>query len=124
MVRFGCVGLLGVVVNSGLLWLLTERAQLYYAVSSLLATEGAILTNFALHHRWTFASANDGGSMLPKLVKYNLLALGGLFLTVGTLVGLTALLRLHYLPANLMAVGVGTAWNYGASRRWAWRVSA
>jgi dolichol-phosphate mannosyltransferase len=123
MVRFGCVGLVGVLVNSGLLWLLTERARLYFAVSSALATEVAILTNFALHHLWTFASTADGEPVVAKLAKYNAVALGGLLLTVGTLLGLTALLRLHYLAANLLAVGVGTAWNYGASRRWAWRTA-
>jgi hypothetical protein len=26
--------------------------------------------------------------------------------------------------ANLLAIGVGTAWNYAASRRWAWRAPA
>jgi dolichol-phosphate mannosyltransferase len=124
MVRFGCVGLVGVLVNSGLLWLLIERAQLYYAVSSVLATEGAILTNFALHHHWTFAAPSDGEPAVVKLAKYNAVALGGLLLTVGTLMGLTSLLRLHYLVANLLAVGAGTAWNYGASRRWAWRAPA
>jgi dolichol-phosphate mannosyltransferase len=124
MVRFGCVGLVGVLVNSALLWLLTERAQLYYVASSALATEGAILTNFALHHHWTFAALGEGEPVLAKLAKYNAVALGGLLLTVGTLVALTSLLRLHYLVANLLAVGVGTAWNYGASRRWAWRTPA
>ena len=122
MARFGCVGLLGVLVNSGLLWLLTERARLYVALSSALATEGAILTNFALHQVWTFRSVNDGEPVVAGLAEYNVIALGGLLLTVSTLLGLTALLRLPYLTANLTAVGAGTAWNYGASRRWAWRV--
>ena len=59
--------------------------------------------------------------MLVKLAKYNALALGGLLLTVGTLFGLTAVLRLQYLAANVLAIGAGTAWNYTASRRWTWR---
>jgi hypothetical protein len=47
--RFGCVGLIGVGVNSALLWLLTDGAHFYYLVSSVVATEVAILSNFALN---------------------------------------------------------------------------
>ena len=121
VLRFGCVGLLGVAVNTALLWLLTERIQLYYVVSSVLATEISILANFSLNHVWTFAALNDGESVIAKLAKYNIVALGGLLLSVTTLFVLTALLPVHYLFANLVAIGTGTLWNYSASRRWAWR---
>lgn len=123
VVRFGCVGLLGVAVNTALLWLLTEHAHLYYVVSSVVATEAAIVTNFVLHHVWTFAAQGDGEPALAKLAKYNALAVGGLLLTVGALFALTGVLRVPYLVANLAAIGAGTAWNYVASRRWAWRTA-
>ncbi|MFN0074626.1 MAG: GtrA family protein [Chloroflexota bacterium] len=118
--RFACVGLSGVVVNGLLLWLLTERFQIFYLVSSALATEAAILSNFALHHRWTFAQHRARSVLLSRLAKFNLVAFGGLAFTVSTLFVLTQFLGLHYLIANLFAVASGSAWNYAASRTWIW----
>ena len=122
--RFACVGLIGVGVNSVLLWLLTERAHLYYLVSSALATEVAILHNFALNHFWTFAALRDQEPLLVKLAKFNAVSLGGLLLTVGALYTLTQVLGLHYVLANVAAVGAGAAWNFGANRLWTWTAGA
>jgi dolichol-phosphate mannosyltransferase len=118
--RFACVGLLGVIVNSLLLWLLTERFHIFYVVSSALATEAAILSNFSLNHGWTFASNQRPGSFWPRLARFNLVALSGLTLTVSALYLFTRHFGLHYLVANLFAIGSGTAWNYLASRVWVW----
>jgi dolichol-phosphate mannosyltransferase len=121
MLRFACVGLLGVVVNSSVLWTLTEYGRLYYLFSSVIATELAILHNFALNQRWTFASVHSRGRWPSKLAKFNLIALGGLLLTVVTVHGLTTIVGMHYMIANLFAVGVGSTWNYAANRLWTWR---
>jgi dolichol-phosphate mannosyltransferase len=121
VLRFACVGLTGVVVNSLLLWILTERTHVYYLVSSVLATEGAILSNFVLNHFWTFATLRDDQSIVQKLLKFNVVSLGGLGLTVMTLYVLTHFGGLHYLLANVFAVGAGAAWNYVANRLWTWR---
>jgi cellulose synthase/poly-beta-1,6-N-acetylglucosamine synthase-like glycosyltransferase/putative flippase GtrA len=118
--RFACVGALGVGVNSVLLWLLTDHVGLYYLISSVLATEAAVLFNFTLNHFWTFAGPREAESILAKLVKYNAIAVVGLLLTVVSLWFLTELLHLHYLAANLVAISAGTLWNFAAIRRWTW----
>ena len=81
LARFACVGLIGVGVNNTLLWLLTEHAHVYYLLSSALATEVAILSNFTLNYVWTFAALRDAEPVLAKLAKFNQVALGGLLLT-------------------------------------------
>jgi dolichol-phosphate mannosyltransferase len=124
IVRFGCVGLLGVVVNSALLWLLTEHGHLYYLVSSVVATEVAILVNFALNHTWTFAGFGDEKPLLEKLIKFNLVSLTGLALTVSVLFILKQFAGLQYLLANTVAVGFTATWNYLVNRRWTWRSAA
>ena len=118
--RFASVGVLGVGVNTGLLWFLTDRLHLYYVVASVVATECAILHNFAWNHAWTFGDRPRSAPVLPRLARFNVVALGGLALTVGVLFALTALFGVHYLLANLAAVVAGAGWNYAASRRWVW----
>jgi len=124
ILRFGCVGLIGLVVNSGLLWLLTERGHLYYLLSSVAATEVAILVNFVLNHLWTFASLADGQPAVHKLVKFNVVSLGGLLLTISTLFALKQFAGLQYMLANTVAIGFASTWNYVVNRRWTWNTVA
>jgi dolichol-phosphate mannosyltransferase len=120
MLRFGCVGVIGAALNTALLWLLTEQAHVYYLASSVLATEVAILVNFILNHTWTFATLRDEHGLLSKLVKFNVVSLGGLALTVATLFVLTQFAGLHYMFANILAIGFAATWNYVVNRRWTW----
>ena len=118
--RFGCVGLSGVALNYAALWLLTDVAHVYYLLSAAVATEIAIVSNFALNHAWTFRALRDSESFGAKLAKFNAVALGGLTISLIALWALTQLGGLHYLPANLAAIASATAWNYAANRRWTW----
>ncbi len=124
MLRFGCVGLIGVAVNSALLWVLTEQGHLYYLLSSVIATEVAILVNFALNHKWTFAAFGDEKPLVEKLVKFNVVSLGGLVLTVSMLFVLKQFAGLQYMLANTMAIGFAATWNYVVNRRWTWSGAA
>lgn len=122
--KFACVGLLGTVVNTAALWLLTDGAHLYYLLSSAIATEIAILHNFTINNLWTFTGAHDSGTLAARLLKLNTAALGGLLLTIGVLFMLVRYLSLNYLLANILAIGACTLWNYGASRLWVWKEAA
>lgn len=124
ILRFACVGLIGVAVNSALLWLLTERGHLYYLVSSVIATEVAILSNFALNHTWTFAAFCDEKPLVEKLVKFNVVSLSGLALTVSMLFVLKQFAGLQYMLANTVAISFTAAWNYVVNRRWTWSGAA
>lgn len=120
LVRFGLVGASGVLVNYALLYLLAEAAGLNHLVAAALATEGAILSNFVLNNRWTFRDRRTGVTWVRRALRYNFFVLGGLAISVGVLAALTELAGLHYMFANLFAIGAGTLWNYAASYRWTW----
>lgn len=123
MVRFGLVGVSGIVVNSIVLALLVQIGQLRPAVAGALATEVAIVSNFALHDRWTFQDARSSQRWPWRALRYNLSALGGLSITVATLTALINGLHLYYLIANVFAVGAGCLCNYLLSSRFAWTVA-
>jgi len=117
--RFGVVGLSGIVVNSAILWVLVRELHLAVTLSSMLATEMAILSNFLLNDRWTFRGARER-SFLQRLLRFNGVALGGMAITAGILTALASYTHLHLLIANLLAVGAATGWNYVVNSRWTW----
>jgi putative flippase GtrA len=52
---FSAIGLIGLLLNNLLLWLLTEHAGLYYLVSKIVATAAILFFNFSLR-RWLLFS--------------------------------------------------------------------
>jgi len=119
LIRFGLVGLSGVLVNTLMLWVLAQRLGLAVPLASVLATEVAIISNFLLNDRWTF-SGRHTRSFIQRLLRYNSVAIGGLVITTGVLTFLTSVGALPLLVANLVAVLVAMAWNYTLSSRWTW----
>src|SRR5262245_55882577 len=118
-IRFGLVGLSGVVVNTSVLWVLARGVHLSVPLASVLATETAILSNFALNDRWTFRAARQH-PFLMRLLRFNGVSLGGLAITTLLLTLLTSYGGLHLLLANLLAIGGAMTWNCAVNSRWTW----
>jgi putative flippase GtrA len=117
---FTLVGIIGYVVQSAALWGLAGRARLPIVPATLLATELAVLHNFAWHVHWTWADRSGGAAATAaRLVRFNL-ANGGVSLVTGAALMplLVHTLGLHYLFANLLTVCVCAVLNYVAGDRW------
>ena len=120
--RFCLVGLSGVLVNMGLLWLLTTFAGFYYLVSSAVAIETAVISNFLLNDRFTFSDRRTPGiaAFSRRLLKFNLVSLAGVAINMGALWLLTEAFGVYYLFSNLCGIALATLWNYLVNNRWTW----
>lgn len=122
VVKFGIVGLSGIFVNTGVLYSLTEFLGLYYILSSALAIETSIATNFLLNERWTFKGrAYTIPSVWRRFVSYNTLAIGGMCINIVILFLLTEYAGSYYLFANLIGILCGFSWNYITNRNVTWK---
>jgi len=122
-VKYCVVGLSGVVVNMGLLWLLTEQAGLNYLLSACIGIETAIISNGLLNDRFTFRDRRDPGikALILRLLKFNGVSAVGVAINLGTLWLLTAVAGLYYIASNAIGIVAATLWNYLVNRRWTWR---
>ncbi len=122
-VKFCLVGLSGVVVNEGLLWILTEFVSLFYLVSAAIGIETSIISNFILNDRFTFGDrrSTKGNPFLSRLAKFNLVSLAGVGINLGILWLLTQVFGLHYLLSNLVGIAFAFLWNYLVNTWWTWR---
>lgn len=114
---FAAVGVSGAVVNTVVLALLHSGLHWPVAAASALATEVAIVNNYLLNDRFTFAA---GGATPQRFVRFNLVALGGLAITVATVTALTARTATPVVVANGVGMVLAVAWNFLASVRWTW----
>ncbi len=116
--KFCIVGGSGIIVNEGLLFLLTELFGWYYLFSGIVSIEASILSNFFLNNMWTFKDRKKG-SVLKRLGKFNLARIFGLAINFGILWGLTAA-GMHYLMSNLIGIIIATVFTYLSSVWWVW----
>lgn len=119
LARFLVVGASGVVVNTVALYALYQWAHLPLVVSTALAVELAIASNFFWNDRWTFQQTEHS---LARFAGFNAVSLVGLLVTAATAWLLVQLAGMNYLVANLAGIGLATACNFMANVQWTWRL--
>lgn len=122
LLRFNLVGFSGIFVNEGILYLLTEHAGWFYLISSVLATQSAILNNFMLNHVWTFRERrSEPVGLLKRLGRFELISIAGAAVSITMLFILTGLFGIHYLISNLIAIAIAFMVNFSGNSLWTWR---
>ena len=118
-IRFGVVGLTGVVVNQAVLVLMTEFAGLHYLASAILATESSTLWNFILIDRWALAG-RARGSAGSRLLAYAAVNNASLILRLPLLWLLTDVAGISYGFSNLVTLAILFVLRFAISDRWIW----
>ncbi len=124
LARFSLVGIGGVGVNSGMLWLLRSGAGLPLPAASALAIETAMWSNFLLNDLWTFHEERHRRPWWTRAAVFHATAAAAALMNLGLLLTLVTWAGMHYLIANLVAIGVAATVNYSVSALWTWRPPA
>ena len=111
LVPFALVGASGLLVNSAILGLATEVGHIYYLASTVLATIGSTLLNFALTEIWVFRDRRRPG-WPPRLAVFFIMNVAALVLRDPIMYVLTTLFGVHYQISNLISIGVMTLVRY------------
>jgi dolichol-phosphate mannosyltransferase len=118
--KFMLVGLSGVLVNMGFLYFLTEELGIFYLVSSIIAIEMSIVSNYCLNDVWTFEDVDNRHSWTGRFLRFHLVSIMGLLINFTTLFVLTSVFSVYYLLANLMGIVLAFLWNFIVNRRLTW----
>jgi dolichol-phosphate mannosyltransferase len=124
--KFCVVGASGVLVDMGLLFLLSDPRMLGLGLtrSKLVAAETAIVSNFLLNDFWTFrqtALSHPGGrERFRRFLGFNAICSAGLVLNVLLLNLLFNYGHLDRYFANALAIIAVTGWNYWLNRKLNW----
>jgi dolichol-phosphate mannosyltransferase len=117
-IKFNIVGLTGVVVNEGLLIVLSSLG-VYVLTASAIAIEASILSNFFLNDFWTFRDRRSG-RIAVRLVKFNLLMFAGLVANLAIIYVGTTYFGIHPALANLVGIAAAFLLRYELSVKYAW----
>jgi dolichol-phosphate mannosyltransferase len=126
LTKFCFVGLSGVGVGLGSLWLLKEVAGLFYVVAAVIAFILSVANNFTWNQIWTFRDRSQGSdvsTVLTQWFKFLLSSSGTLGVNLGVLTLLTEVFDIQYILSALCAIAVVTPLNFLISTLWVWRLS-
>lgn len=124
--QFCVVGSSGVVVDTALLYLLSDPSTLALGLtrSKFVASETAIVSNFLLNDLWTFrdmAKLQPGmRARLRRFVSFNVICSTGLLWNLLLLNLMFNVLHMNRYVANLIAIALVTGWNYWLNRKLSW----
>lgn len=112
-IKFGLVGVTGLIVDFGITWLLKEKLKLNKYVANSAGFMCAVLNNFVLNRIWTFESSDPGIAL--QFGKFLLVALIGLALNNGIIYLTSDRRGVPFYGAKLIATGIVMLWNFGAN---------
>lgn len=116
---FISVGIVGFLVQTMVLAVLSLAAHWPVAIATAIAVEAAVLTNFFWHERWTWRDRTAEGRRWSRLLRFHIT--NGLTSLVGNTivtVVLAAFFGVSPIIGNVIAVVLLSVFNYLAADRW------
>ena len=112
-IKFGIVGVSGVVVDFGVTWLLKEKARLNQYVANSSGFMCAVLNNYVLNRVWTFHSQDTAVGM--QFARFFGVALIGLGMNNALIYFFNERQKLPFYTSKGIATVIVMLWNFGAN---------
>ena len=125
-VKFCIVGGTGMAVDMTMIYLLATPSMLGWnlSLSKVIAAEVAVVNNFIWNDTWTFRGLGVSGNVwlqrLYRFLKFNLISLAGIGLSVLLLNIQVYWLHVNLYLANFIAIVLVSVWNFFMSLRFGW----
>jgi putative flippase GtrA len=123
-VRFSMVGAVGFIVNLSVLFVLYDVLKLPIWVAQLLAVEVALISNFTLHHFWTFRHRSGGKRKRLLLAQFHLSSWSGAIINSSIVVVAVDVFNLHYFFGLVFGSATALFWNFFWTKFYIWHHAA
>lgn len=122
--QFASVGVVGAVVDNGVLFGLVELGLLGFVPAKVAAWIVTIGVIFTINERWTFARFGPFGvrAIGRRLFRSYVVRFGGFVVTISVYTALVHGVGIWYIAANVVGIGVGFVVNYVFESLFTWKV--
>jgi putative flippase GtrA len=112
-IKFGVVGLSGMVVDFGITYLCKEKLKIHKYIANSLGFIVATGTNYSLNRLWTFN--NHDPNTVTQFGKFFMIALIGLAMSNGIIYLFHEKFKWNFYLAKAFAIGLVSLWNFFAN---------
>lgn len=113
MIKFGLVGLLGMIIDFGITWLCKEKLKWNKYVANGCGFTLAVVSNYSINRRWTFTSNNP--HWLKEFSIFLTVSLIGLLLNTTFLYFFHQKKNKNFYLAKFLAILIVFIWNFLAN---------
>lgn len=110
IIKFGIVGLGGMVIDFSITWICKEKLKLNKYLSNSFGFCGAVINNFFFNRYWTFNST--GHDLEGQFAKFLLVSLSGLAINNLLLYLMVKKANVNFYLSKLVVIGLVFFWNY------------
>ena len=109
-IKFGMVGLFGMVIDFSITWFFKEKLRINKYIANSLGFSVAVINNFLLNRYWTFE--NTSTPVAGQLTKFALVSITGLLINNTLLYLLLKGNKRNFYFIKLVVIGLVFFWNY------------
>jgi dolichol-phosphate mannosyltransferase len=121
LLKFGLVGLSGLVVNSIVLYVAAGVLGIHYLIGATIATQASTVWNFVFSDQWVFSDASSSSGPWQRFGMFWLMNNIALAARWPMLFFLTSILGINYLVSNVLTLVVVMFARYAFSYAVIWR---
>ena len=126
--KYFSVGILGLIIDNGVLLLLINIFNISPQVSTLIAAECGNLNNFFINDKWKFKEPKDNSNFWSRILKYHVaIALGYIISRILVFPVIYSLISYHFghnlsaLISNNISIATSFVFNFLINALWTWR---
>ncbi len=109
IIKYGCVGLSGMIIDFSATWLLKEKMQVHQYVANSVGFMLAVVNNYLLNKYWTFSSTPSHSS---QFLFFLIVALVGLLINNLSLHFLLKKYKYNFYFLKVIVVLIVFMWNF------------
>lgn len=123
LVRYLIVGVLGLGINQAVFLVLYNHTAMPYFVAGFLGSAVSTFANYVINDSWTWRDNGTDGILqwIWRGLKYAATRIVGLGIGTISQILFVEILLINPAIANILKVGVGALWGFGASEKWVWK---
>jgi putative flippase GtrA len=113
IIKFGIVGMSGMIIDFGTTWICKEKLRINKYVANSAGFICAMFSNYVLNRYWTFESTDS--HIATQFTKFFLVSLIGLAINNTLLYLLVRNTKHNFYLLKLVVIGIVFIWNYFAN---------
>jgi putative flippase GtrA len=110
LVKFGVVGVGGLLIDFFVTWLCKEKLKWNKYVANALGFSVAVINNFLLNKYWVFQQFTK--TPISQFLQFVIISILGLLINTGLLYILTKKIKANFYVLKLVVIAIVFIWNY------------
>lgn len=110
ILKFGIVGVLAFIVDTSILYILTEYFHLYYLISSIISFLASLVVNYILSIYWVFDVTKK--QTLKDVILFTIFSTIGLGINSLVMYLSVEFANIYYMIGKLIATFIVMIWNF------------